>query len=112
MTDFTYRECWHDLLLALREEILLPLHETHPCNACVGTGRHLRGKAMLIHVRGAETHSLHLGQTLVTSLTGVEDHENDGRADRLVDQHLRHDRFHRGPDEAAVQPLVPEGVRV
>ena len=63
---------------------------------------------MLVHVRGAETHSLHLGQTLVTSLTGVEDHENDGRADRLVDQHLRHDRLHRGADEAAVQPLVPE----
>ena len=47
-----------------------------------------------------------------TSLTGVEGHENDGRADRLVDDGLRQDRLYRGPDEAAVEPLVPEGERL
>ena len=46
-----------------------------------------------------------------TSLTGVEGHENDGRADRLVDDGLRQDRLYRGPDEAAVEPLVPERER-
>ena len=28
---FTYGECWHELLPALREEVLLPFHETHSC---------------------------------------------------------------------------------
>ena len=55
---------------------------------------------------GDEEHSLL--RRARTSLTGVEGHENDGRADRLVDDGLRQDRLYRGPDEAAVEPLVPE----
>ena len=41
--------------------------------------------------------------------TGVKGHENDGRADRLVDDGLGQDRLEGGSHEAAVQPFVPAG---
>ena len=41
--------------------------------------------------------------------TGVKGHEDDGRADRLVDDGLGQDRLEGGSHEAAVEPFVPAG---
>ena len=43
--------------------------------------------------------------------TGVKGHEDDGRADRLVDDGLGQDRLEGGSHEAAVEPFVPAGFR-
>ena len=59
---------------------------------------------MFIHVIGAEIIS-----DLSTPLACVKGHENDGRADRLIDHGLGQDRLHRRSHEAAVEPFVPEG---